>query len=124
MIDRLNMIITGLKNAVELTVEKVLVRLREMNAEIAEEETETVGDWGWSVISKAIDVGILNLSDVDANAMYYVFRRCATLEEIVKEALSRPEEIDENFVNNLMDDFKENVEALAKIRERISQLIV
>ncbi|MGC8607530.1 MAG: hypothetical protein ACP5GZ_03350 [Vulcanisaeta sp.] len=121
MIDRLNMIITGLKNAVNLTVEKVLARLKEMNVEINEEET--VGDWGWGVISKAMEVGILNLSDADINAMYYVFRRCATLEEMVKEALSRPEEVDENFVNNLMDDFRENIEALARIRERIDQLI-
>ncbi|ADY01401.1 hypothetical protein VMUT_1196 [Vulcanisaeta moutnovskia 768-28] len=121
MIDRLNMIITGLKNAVNLTVEKVLARLKDMNVEINEEET--VGDWGWSVISKAMEIGILNLSDADINAMYYVFRRCATLEEMVKEALSRPEEVDENFVNNLMDDFRENIEALARIRERIDQLI-
>ena len=121
MIDRLNMIISGLRNAVNLTVENVLARLKEMNVELTEEDT--AGDWGWSVISKAIDVGILNLSDADANAMYYVFRRCATLEEMVKEALLRPGEIDENFVNNLVDDFRENMEALARIRERINQLI-
>ncbi|WP_243679728.1 hypothetical protein [Vulcanisaeta souniana] len=84
MIDRLNMIISGLKNAVNLTVENVLARLKEMKVEVTEEDT--AGDWGgWSVISKAIDVGILNLSDADINAMYYVFRRCATLEEMVKE---------------------------------------
>lgn len=67
--------------------------------------------------------GIISLSDADIDAIYYVFRRCATLEEMVREALSRPEEIDENFVNNLMDDFRENAEALARVRERINQLV-
>ncbi len=122
MIDRLNAIITGLRNAVTLTVEKLLERLKETNIDVPEERT--IGDWGgWSVISKAMEVGIISLSDADIDAMYYVFRRCATLEEMVKEALARPEEIDENFVNNLMDDFRENVEALARVRERINQLI-
>ncbi|WP_243671378.1 hypothetical protein [Vulcanisaeta sp. JCM 16161] len=121
VIDRLNAIITGLRNAVTLTVEKLLEKLKEANIEVPEEET--IGDWGWSVISKAMENGIISLSDADIDAMYYVFRRCATLEEMVKEALARPNEIDENFVNNLLDDFRENMEALARVRERISQLI-
>ena len=121
MIDRLNAIITGLKNAVTLTVERLTERLRELNIEVPNEET--IGDWGWSVISKAMEAGIISLSDADIDAMYYVFRRCATLEEMVREALARPDEVDENFVNSLMDDFRENVEALARVRERINQLL-
>ncbi|MGC9153600.1 MAG: hypothetical protein ACP5GY_07705 [Vulcanisaeta sp.] len=121
MIDRLNMILTGLKNAITLTVEKPLSRLREMGIEIGEENT--MGDWGWAVISKAVEVGILNLTDADIDAMYYVFRRCATLEEMVKEALARPNEIDENFISSLMDDFKENVEALSRVKERLDTSI-
>ena len=121
MIDRLNAIITGLRNAVTLTVERLTERLRELNIEVPNEET--IGDWGWSVISKAMEAGIISLSNADIDAMYYVFRRCATLEEMVREALARPDEVDENFVNSLMDDFKENVEALARVRERINQLL-
>ena len=121
VIDKLNAIITGLKNAVTLTVERLTERLRELNIEVPSEET--IGDWGWSVISKAMEAGIISLSDADIDAMYYVFRRCATLEEMVREALARPDEVDENFVNSLMDDFRENVEALARVRERINQLL-
>ncbi|GAB6945382.1 hypothetical protein [Vulcanisaeta sp. JCM 14467] len=121
MIDRLNAIITGLRNAVTLTVERLTERLRELNIEVPNEET--IGDWGWSVISKAMEAGIISLSDADIDAMYYVFRRCAILEEMVRETLARPGEVDENFVNNLMDDFRENVEALARVRERINQLL-
>ncbi len=121
MIDRLNMVLTGLKNAITLTVEKLLGRLRELGIEVGEENT--MGDWGWAVISKAVEVGILNLTDADMDAMYYVFRRCATLEEMVKEALARPNEIDENFISSLMDDFKENVEALSRVKERLDTLI-
>ncbi len=121
VIDRLNAIITGLRNAVTLTVERLTERLRELNIEVPNEET--IGDWGWSVISKAMEAGIISLSDADIDAMYYVFRRCAILEEMVRETLARPGEVDENFVNNLMDDFRENVEALARVRERINQLL-
>ncbi len=121
MIDRLNAIITGLRNAVSLTVDGLLRRLREMNIDVPEEET--MGDWGWSVVSRAMEAGIISLSDADIDAMYYVFRRCATLEEMVREALARLDEVDENFVNNLMDEFREDVEALARVRERINQLI-
>lgn len=60
MIDRLNAIITGLRNAVTLTVEKLLERLREENIEVPEERT--IGDWGgWGgVISKAMEAGIIS----------------------------------------------------------------
>ncbi|WP_243674766.1 hypothetical protein [Vulcanisaeta distributa] len=44
MIDRLNAIIVGLRNAVALTVEKLLEKLREANIEIPSEST--IGDWG------------------------------------------------------------------------------
>ncbi len=44
VIDRLNAIITGLRNAVTLTVEKLLERLKEANIEVPEERT--IGDWG------------------------------------------------------------------------------
>lgn len=88
VIDRLNAIITGLRNAVTLTVEKLLEKLKEANIEVPEEET--IGDWGWSVISKAMENGIISLSDADIDAMYYVFRRCATLEEMVKERWPGP----------------------------------
>jgi len=37
--------------------------------------------------------------------------------------LSRPGEVDENFVNNLLDDFRENVEALSRIKERLDLLL-
>ncbi|WP_243666593.1 hypothetical protein [Vulcanisaeta sp. JCM 16159] len=50
MIDRLNAIIAGLRNAVALTVEKLLEKLREANIEIPSEST--IGDWGWNVVSK------------------------------------------------------------------------
>ena len=121
MIDRLNAIITGLRNAVTLTVERLAEKLRALNIEVPSEET--IGDWGWGVVSKAMEAGIISLSDADIDAMYYVFRRCATLEEMVREALARPDEVDENFVNNLLEDFRENVEALARVRERINQLV-
>jgi hypothetical protein len=121
MIDKLNMILNGLRNAIMSTVEKPLSRLRSMGVEVGEEGT--MGDWGWAVISKAMEVGILSLGDADIDAMYYVFRRCATLEEMTREALSRPGEVDENFVNNLLDDFRENVEALSRIKERLDLLL-
>ncbi|WP_069807594.1 hypothetical protein [Vulcanisaeta thermophila] len=121
MIDQLNAILNGLKRAVTLTVEKLLEKLRGMGIEV--EEENTAGDWGWSVVSKAMEAGIISLSDADADAMYYVFRRCATLEEMVKEALANPSEIDENFVNNLIDDYRENMEALARVRERLNAAI-
>lgn len=55
MIDRLNAIIVGLRNAVALTVEKLLEKLREANIEIPSEST--IGDWGWNVVSKALEAG-------------------------------------------------------------------
>lgn len=121
MIDKLNMILIGLRNAITLTVEKPMAKLREMGIEVGEEGTW--GDWGWAVVSKAVEAGVLSLSDADMDAMYYVFRRCATLEEMVKEALGRPDEVDENFVNNLMEDFRENVEALSRVREKLNLLL-
>ncbi|MCG2863169.1 MAG: hypothetical protein L7H10_07210 [Vulcanisaeta sp.] len=122
MIDKLNMILNGLRNAIMSTVEKPLGRLRSMGVEVGEEGT--MGDWGWAVISRAVEVGILNLSDPDLDAIYHVFRRCATLEEMVKDALARPNEVDENFVNNLLEEYREDVEALARVRERLEALLV
>lgn len=122
--DRLTGLLTGLRNSIITTVSDVVNALRTQGVEVSQlGNSDIAGDWAWDVITKALELSVINLSDADYDAMYHVFRRCATLEEMVREALERPDEVDENFINELTEEFRENVEALNRVRGRLSILI-
>lgn len=124
MEDKLSNLLTGLRNAILNTISDILNVLKTQGIYVEDlKNDEIAGDWAWDIITKALENGIINLSDADYDAIYHVFRRCATLEEMIRDAMDRVSEIDEQFVNELMDDFRENAEALSKIKEHILILL-